>query len=199
MIGYLTGRLLSKKAPLLLLDVQGVGYEINAPMTTFYHLPNVGESVALYTHLVVRDDAWNLFGFRHVAHRDLFRVLIKVNGIGPKAALSLLSGMEPAQLLYAIANDRVTDLTQIPGIGKKTAERLILETKTALGQWDLGQNASTAEQCSQHDDAISALAALGYKAADAKKALSKLPTDIQSTEDMIRHALNQMVKGTTHA
>jgi Holliday junction DNA helicase RuvA len=197
MIGFIKGTILQKKAPFLLIDVQGIGHELQAPMTTFYHLPELGQPVALWTHLAVREDAWNLYGFQQEKDRDLFRILIKVNGIGAKVALSLLSGMEPAQLLHCIAEERVSDLTSIPGIGKKTAERLILETRNALGQWDLGPSRNSPS--TDKDDAISALAALGYKAADAKKSLNNLPDDIDTTEKMIRHALQRLGKGAAHA
>lgn len=198
MIGFIKGILLQKKAPFLLVDIQGIGHELQAPMTSFYHLPEVGQSVALWTHLAVREDAWNLYGFQHEKDRDLFRLLIKVNGIGAKVALSILSGMEPTQLLQCIAQERVTDLTRIPGIGKKTAERLILETRNALSQWELGSDSDLSAQTNDKDDAISALAALGYKPNDAKKSLAKLPDDINTTEKMIRYALQRMGKGATH-
>ena len=198
MIGYIQGVMLQKKAPFLLIDVQGTGHELQAPMTTFYHLPEIGEAVALWTHLVVREDAWNLYGFNHEKDRDLFRILIKVNGIGPKVGLSLLSGMEPAQLLQCIAQERVTDLTNIPGIGKKTAERLILETRHALSLWDSGPSPHTPSSSTHKDDAISALTALGYKPADAKKALADLPETINTTEKMIRYALQRIAKGAAH-
>jgi holliday junction DNA helicase RuvA len=198
LISYIKGIILQKKAPFLLIDVQDIGHELQAPMTTFYHLPEVGQPVALWTHLAVREDAWNLYGFNQEKDRDLFRILIKVNGIGAKVALSLLSGMEPAQLLQCIAQERVSDLTSIPGIGKKTAERLILETRTALSQWDLAPS-STPTASSNKEDALSALAALGYKPADAKKALANIPDDITTTEKMIRHALQRIGKGAAHA
>ncbi len=199
MIGYMKGIVLQKKAPFLLIDVQGIGHELQAPMTTFYHIPDIGQSVALWIHLVVREDALNLYGFQTEKDRDLFRILIKVNGIGAKVALSLLSGMEPAQLLQCISGERVTDLTSIPGIGKKTAERLILETRNALSQWDLGPSTGEPSLSNHKEDAISALTALGYKPADAKKALANIPDDVTSTETMIRHALNRLGKGATHA
>lgn len=199
MIGYLTGLILEKKPPHLLLDVQGVGYELQVPMPAFYQLPEQGQSVSLHTHLSVREDAWHLFGFLNQRDRELFRILIKVNGIGAKAALSLLSGMEPPQLLRAIAQSNVKELVQIPGIGKKTAERLILETKGPLSEWECGQNdTQQLEHVDSQSDAVDALTALGYKAAEAKKTLASLPTDLTSTEEMIRHALKKMVKGGAH-
>lgn len=195
MIGFIKGTVLQKKAPFLLIDVHGVGYELQAPMTTFYHLPELGQPVALWTHLVVREDAWHLYGFQQEKDRDLFRILIKVNGIGAKVALSLLSGMEPNQLLQCIANERIHDLISIPGIGKKTAERLILETRHTLSEWDIEPSIRSN---GNKEDAINALATLGYKPADAKKVLSHLPDHINTTEKMIRHALQQLGKGAAH-
>lgn len=198
MIGYITGTVLQKKAPFLLVDVQGVGHELQAPMTTFYHLPEVGHPVSLWTHLAVREDAWNLYGFASEKDRDLFRLLIKVNGIGPKVGLSLLSGMEPKQLMHCITESRIGDLTSIPGIGKKTAERLVLETKNTLSQWEFCPNTTITTDASGKDDAISALLALGYKPNDAKKALSTAPDNMTNTEELIRHALQQIIKGVAH-
>ena len=198
MIGYIQGILLQKKAPFLLINIQGIGHELQAPMTTFYHLPEIGETISLWTHLSIREDAWNLYGFSQEKDRDLFRILIKVNGIGAKVALSLLSGMEPAQLLQCIAQERVVDLIRIPGIGKKTAERLILETRHVLNLWDLGSIPHLHNGSNHKDDAISALTALGYKPADAQKALTHIPEDINTTEKMIRHALQRIAKGAVH-
>jgi Holliday junction DNA helicase RuvA len=167
MIGFIKGTVLQKKAPFLLIDVEGIGHELQAPMTTFYHLPELGQPVALWTHLHVREDAWHLYGFQREKDRDLFRILIKVNGIGPKVALSLLSGMEPTHLLRSIAEERLNDLTAIPGIGKKTAERLILETRQVLSQWSLDSDHPPSASL-EKEDALSALTALGYKLVDAK-------------------------------
>lgn len=198
MIGCIHGTILKKKAPTLLLDVQGVGYEIHCPMTSFYELPAEGQSITLHTHLQVREDAWNLFGFGHAQQRDLFRLLIKVNGIGAKVALSLLSGMTTQQLLQCLSQERIAELVQIPGIGKKTAERLVLETRNKLEKWDIDTDGENTSACNTQDDAISALEALGYKKTEAKKVLAKLPKEIETVEEKIRLSLQHLVKGAAH-
>jgi len=196
MIGRLRGILLEKQAPLLLLDVSGVGYEIFAPMTTFYHLPDCQQEVQLFTHLVVREDAQILYGFYEERERRLFRALIKVNGIGPKVALSILSGIEPDQFVLCIRNDDTNRLISIPGIGKKTAERLIVELRNSLSQWESIQtSADTTQGGGNHrfQEAVSALTTLGYKTNDAKRAISRIYALEYSSEELIRLALQQMV------
>lgn len=201
MIGRLRGQIAAKKPPECLLDVGGVFYEVQAPMTTFYHLPEIGEQVCLHTHLVVREDAQLLYGFYTEQQRDLFRTLIKVNGVGPKLALTMLSGMEVNQLIQCIQNDDSQRLTSIPGIGRKTAERLIIETKDALAKWSIQNGHGTLQTSTPAsaagDDALAALIALGYKPNDAKRSLDKLETNDKSSEELIRLALQQMVKGVT--
>ena len=199
MIGRIRGIILAKQPPQLLLEVAGVGYEIAAPMTTFYHLPELHEEAILYTHLIVREDAHILYGFHKESDRRLFRALIKVNGIGPKLALTILSGIESHQFVQCVTMQNTTYLTSIPGVGKKTAERLIMETKDALTAWqaDLAphnaQNDCGPNQSQQ--DAISALIALGYKPKDAKRAINNIKQSTLTSEALIRIALKQMVTG----
>lgn len=200
MIGQLCGIILEKQPPQLLIDVQGVGYEISAPMSTFYQLPEVNKKVKLYTHFVVREDAQLLYGFYQKQERSLFRALIRVNGVGPKLALTILSGIEPDRFVCCIREQDTTSLVSIPGIGQKTAERLIVETRDVLSQWEVdtaaGDNASQLISSNQQlQDAISALTALGYKANEAKKAISHVHTNELNSEQLIRLALQYMIKG----
>lgn len=202
MIGRLKGVLLEKKAPDLLLDVNGVGYELLAPMSTFYQLPVVGQGVVLFTHLVVREDAHQLFAFYEEQERALFRALIKVNGVGPKVALAILSGVPAEEFVRLVQNNDVTALTKIPGIGKKTAERLVLDLRDKLAAW---QGATRTEQVqvlpelvdkSLSEDAETALIALGYKPQDAAKMVMRVlrdKPDIERSEEIIRLALRAMI------
>ncbi len=195
MIGFLNGIIISKNPPTLVLDVHGVGYEIEAPMTTFYNLPVIGEQAKLHTHLVVREDAHILFGFSTESDRLLFRTLIKVNGVGPKLALTILSGLSAADFHRCIADNDVQALVRLPGIGKKTAERLIIEMRDrlpGLGSAD-SESGEQQEQPSSslnnsRQEAISALIALGYKPTDASKMVQNISSD-KSCEDIIRLAL----------
>jgi len=207
MIGRLTGTLVEKQAPHLLIDVNGVGYEVSAPMTTIYHLPEVGEQVMLHTHLVVREDAQLLYGFHSVSDRKLFRDLLKVNGIGAKSALAILSGMETDSFVHCILHDDVAMLSRIPGIGKKTAERLIVEMRDRLSDWQaqelpqavaadviqISEQKTTAQQAEQ--DAIDALVALGYRPAEANKAVAKIVKDTPDlpSDQIIRQALQKIM------
>jgi Holliday junction DNA helicase RuvA len=196
MIGQLRGILLIKQPPALLLDVQGVGYELEAPMTTFYDLPAEGGELLLHTHLVVREDAQMLFGFSTAEQRDLFRQLLRISGIGPRVALAILSGLSVAEFHACINGEDVARLTRVPGIGRKTAERVILELR---GKELPGTSVSaiTAEGAAGGDmrgDAISALVALGYKLRDAEKAVGQLADQADSSEALIRQAL-QMLSG----
>lgn len=198
MITHICGLLLSKKPPLLTIDVNGIGYEIHAPMSTFYQLPEVGAKITLLTHFVVREDAQLLFGFFSEQERRLFRALIKVNGVGPKLAVTVLSGMETDHFVQCIQAQNADALTHIPGVGKKTAERLIVEMRDALSQW----NAPTASIMQTElldpnqviQDAIGALVALGYKPNDAKNVVSKVHQPDHNNEQLIRLALQQMVR-----
>jgi Holliday junction DNA helicase RuvA len=194
MIGFLRGILAHKAPPLLLLDVHGVGYEIEAPMTTFYNLPAVGSEVKLHTHLVVREDAHILFGFSSEADRALFRSLIKVSGVGPKLALTLLSGLTADQFQRAIHENDTHALIRLPGVGKKTAERLIIEMRDRLPEFggdvplDVGIQVGPAGN-SPKQEAISALCALGYKPQDAAKMVQNIGSEDKRCEDIIRLAL----------
>ena len=199
MIGRLTGLLLEKRPPQLLLDVNGVGYEIEAPMSTFYALPELEQRVALHTHLVVRDDAHLLFGFASEAERGLFRALIKVNGVGAKVALAILSGISASDFALSINSGDVATLTRLPGIGKKTAERLIVEMRDKLNEQLLGMVPGARIDGAGHEmlgDAASqagqALVSLGYKPADAAKMVKSVARENASTEDIIPLALQSL-------
>lgn len=199
MIGYLRGKLVHKAPPALIVDVQGVGYELEAPMTTFYHLPALGAEVVLHTHLVVREDAHSLFGFAAEAERSLFRTLIKISGVGPKLALTILSGQSAEEFQRCIHNNDTQALVRLPGVGKKTAERLVIELRDRLpgsAAQDSGaaqpQVVSTTGDARQ--EAISALCSLGYKPQDAGKMVQAVSGDGQSCEQLIRLALQQAVR-----
>jgi len=190
MIGRLTGTLLEKQPPTLCLDVQGVGYEIDVPMSTLYDLPDVGGRVALYTHLAVREDAHVLYGFLRSEERTAFRALIKVSGVGARTALAVLSGMSVQELSSAVTRQETARLTRVPGIGKKTAERLLLELRGKLGA-DLGSPAGAVH--SRQDDIINALLALGYSNNEVQTALKKLPDEVEVSEG-IRLALQALAR-----
>ncbi len=190
MIGRLAGILLDKNPLQLIVDCQGVGYEVSVPMSTFYQLPSVGEKVILLTHFVVREDAQLLFGFGTAQERELFRELIKISGVGARTALSLLSGMSVADLAQAVTLQEAGRLTKIPGIGKKTAERLLLELKGKLGA-DLGASSAVAQD--SHSDILNALLALGYSDKEATLALKQVPAG-SNVSDGIRHALKALSK-----
>ena len=195
MIGRLSGVLLEKNPPGLLVDVLGVGYEVESPMSTFYALPAVGESVVLHIHMLVREDAQLLFGFHSPMERRLFRLLLKVNGIGAKVALSILSGMTSDEFLACITRKDLVALTRIPGIGKKTAERLLVEIHDKvemLGGRSMQSDKPGVECGAARLQAEEALQALGYKAAEAARLLDKSTTDGQSVEEMIRAALRSI-------
>ncbi|MDI4634242.1 Holliday junction branch migration protein RuvA [Pelomonas sp. V22] len=179
MIGRLTGVIAEKSPPLVLIDVQGVGYEVDVPMSTFYNLGNLGDKVSLLTHFVVREDAQILFGFLTAEERATFRQLIKISGVGPKMALSLLSGLSVAELSQAVSTQDSGRLVKVPGIGKKTAERLLLELKGKLGP-DLALPASVAND--KQADILQALIALGYSDKEAGAALKALPPDVGVSE-----------------
>lgn len=203
MIGFLRGVLVSRKPPSLVLDVSGVGYEVEAPMSTFYQLPETGETVMLHTHLAVREDAHNLYGFISKEERSLFRELIRVNGVGARLALAILSGLSVEEFHVCIRNQDTTRLIRLPGVGKKTAERLMIEMTDRL------PNATHAAQpavgvevspplvlfaANPADDAISALVALGFKPQDAQTLIRKIPSDGKSSEDLIRLALQSVAR-----
>jgi Holliday junction DNA helicase RuvA len=190
MIGKLTGTLAEKNPPEVIVDCGGVGYEVQVPMSTFYNLPGLGERVTLLTHFVVREDAQILYGFGTQQERSTFRQLIKISGIGPKMALGVLSGMSVAELSQAVTLQDANRLTKIPGIGKKTAERLMLELKGKLGA-DLGIHATIAND--NQADILQALIALGYSDRDAALALKALPADVGVSEG-IKLALKALGK-----
>jgi Holliday junction DNA helicase RuvA len=208
-IGFLRGRILDKQPPWLLLDVNGVGYEIEASMNTFYKLPEVGAELGLHTHFVVREDAQLLYGFADQQEKQLFRSLIKVNGVGPKMALGILSGISAEAFIRTVHNEDTTALVRVPGVGKKTAERLIVEMKDRLNQLQLptltelelsSGNLPVAEAVATdyRAEAESALIALGYKPQQATRAIeqaAKAVGDGAATEDLIRQALKTMVTG----
>lgn len=200
MIGLLRGKLLIKQPPDLMLDVNGVGYEVQASMTTFYDLPELHAEVTLYTHFVVREDAQLLYGFSSQTERELFRHLLKVNGVGPKMALAIVSGMNPIEFNQVIHAADIARLSRIPGVGKKTAERLVIELRDRLPKSDAsGSNVDTsiavqALRVSASDEAVNALLALGYKPAQASQMIAAYEDQGLSVEDMIRQALRASLK-----
>lgn len=190
MIGRLTGQLAEKNPPEILVDCHGVGYEVLVPMSTFYNLPGLGEKISLFTHFVVREDAQLLYGFGSTAERAAFRQLIKITGVGPRMALSVLSGMSVADLAQAVTLQEAGRIVKVPGIGKKTAERLLLELKGKLGA-DIGAHVSVANEA--QSDILQALVALGYSDRDAALALKALPPDV-GVSDGIKLALKSLSK-----
>jgi Holliday junction DNA helicase RuvA len=197
MIGRISGILLEKNPPQVQVDANGVGYDIDVPMSTFYNLPRIGEKVILFTHLVVREDAHLLFGFGSESERAAFRTLIKVSGVGPRVALALLSGLSVNDLASAVAMQETGRLTNIPGIGKKTAERLLLELKDKFKvdpRVAIGGSLSTAEVPSINSDVLNALLGLGYSEKEALLAVKVLPIEV-SLSDGIRLALKSLSKG----
>jgi Holliday junction DNA helicase RuvA len=203
MIGYLSGKLIDKKLPLVLIDVHGVGYEVDVPVSTFFKLPAPGADVTLYTHLVVREDAHVLFGFLTEAERVFFRSLIRVTGVGARMALGILSGISAHDFYASVANSEIQRLIKLPGIGKKTAERLILEMRDRLPATDAqGASAvrlsgvSTAEisAVSPVREAVSALESLGFKPQEAESRVRALDAEGKSSEELIRAALQAAVK-----
>ncbi len=188
MIGRLTGVIAEKSPPQILIDVQGVGYEVDVPMSTFFNLPGLGERASLLTHLSIREDAHVLFGFLTAEERNTFRLLIKISGVGPKMALSLLSGMSVPELAQAVSRQEAGRLVKVPGIGKKTAERLLLELKGKLGP-DLALPVTVANDAQA--DILQALVALGYSEKEAGAALKSLPADV-SVSDGIKLAMKHL-------
>ncbi|RCU49445.1 Holliday junction branch migration protein RuvA [Corallincola holothuriorum] len=207
MIGQLRGTIISKQPPDLLLDVGGVGYEVQLPMTSFYQLPEVGAEATVVTHFVVREDAQLLFGFCALHERAMFRELIKTNGVGPKLALAILSGMSAEQFAQVVHHGDITSLMKLPGVGKKTAERLLVEMKDRLKDWNTQPVDSAADgfalsgqvedtfvrPVDATEDAVAALIALGYKPAQASRAVGKVAVEGMSSEALIRDALRNML------
>jgi holliday junction DNA helicase RuvA len=199
MIGSLRGRLVAKHPPQLLIEVAGVGYEVEAPMSTFYALPAVGADLSLFTHLVVREDAHILFGFASERERRLFRELLRVSNVGPKLALALLSGMTVDSFLLCIESENVDMLVRVPGVGRKTAERLLVELRDRLKNFGEivmpgGGPAVAAEGAGAQAEAFSALVALGYKPAEVTRLLKNVDSSVVTTEELIRHALKAAAK-----
>jgi Holliday junction DNA helicase RuvA len=193
-IGRLSGTLLSKLPPLLLLDVHGVGYELEAPMSTFFRLPAVGESVVLQTHLVVREDAQLLFGFATMAEKTLFRDLIKISGVGPKVALAVLSGISVEDYWATVRSGETGRLVKLPGIGKKTAERLVLEMRDKAGAGEVSLPGAGAAPQGALSEARSALASLGYKPPEVQRLTDAVYKDGMSTEAIIQEALKRALR-----
>ncbi len=193
MIGRLKGILLEKQPPAILVDVQGVGYELEASMSTFYHLPECGETITLHTHMVVREDAQLLYGFFSPSERLMFRTLIKISGVGPKLALTILSGMSAEDFSRCILEGDSKALTQLPGVGKKTAERLVVELKDRIEKDDSIKLPGATTPLEKHEnpvnDAVSALISLGYKAQQASQMIRNMDVEGKSTEEIIRAAL----------
>lgn len=206
MIGRLRGMVLEKQAPDVLLEVGGVGYEVQLPLTSFYQLPETGQEVVLYTHFVVREDAQLLYGFHSATERALFRQLIKANGVGPKLALTILSGLTADDFVRCVQLDDLSTLVKLPGIGKKTAERLLVEMRDRLKDWGMAPadsafsslqlkpvavSLTASEQAEQ--DALGALVSLGYTQQQASKAVQQVKTDDMSSEMLIKAALRSMM------
>ncbi|MDH5230157.1 MAG: Holliday junction branch migration protein RuvA [Gammaproteobacteria bacterium] len=202
MIGRLSGILLEAKPPIILLDVNGVGYEVEAPMTAFYQIPLPGEPLTLHIHMVVRDDAHLLFGFRNESERATFRSLIRVNGVGARLALAILSSISAKELIYCVNHNDHTLLTRVPGIGRKTAERLVIELRDRLhdiANHDMSASSNNHEllassNSEQISDAITALVALGYKQNDAQQMIKEVDATDLSSAEIIRYALQLAMK-----
>ena len=202
MIGRLKGLLLTKQPPTLLLDVNGVGYEVDAPMSTFYQLPEVNQEIVLHTHLVVREDVQQLCGFITETERSMFRSLIKINGVGPKLALSILSAISADDFALCIQDNDTATLVRLPGVGKKTAERLVIEMRDRLKDWHVealsNGTTPTGMMDIQHkadpvEEAVSALIALGYKPPQASRMVSQIDSRDLSSEEIIRDALKASI------
>ncbi|HEV2333758.1 MAG TPA: Holliday junction branch migration protein RuvA [Gammaproteobacteria bacterium] len=193
MIGFLRGVILRKQPPHLLVEVHGVGYEVEAPMSTFYDLPDAGAEVTLFTHLVVREDAQVLFGFGTEAERRFFRSLIRVNGVGPKLALTILSGISVDGFVRCVRENDAAALTRLPGIGKKTAERLVVEMRDRLDETGVPA-AATGAKANPRDEALSALISLGYKPQEASAMLQGIKETGLSSEELIRRALQSALR-----
>lgn len=198
MIGLLEGTLIYKQAPDLMLKVQGVGYELQAPMSTFYNLPECGAELVLYTHLLVREDAHTLYAFHSTEDRSLFRILLKVNGVGAKMALAILSGMDTKGFRFCIENGDVDSLIRLPGVGRKTAERLVIELRDRLSSISVSDgvagSASSAVELGPREEAITALIALGYKGPEATRMVKQVESDTESSEELIRLALKTSLR-----
>lgn len=199
MIGRLSGELIEKNVPTLVMDVGGVGYELEAPLTTFYRLPELGAQLVLHVHFVVRQDAQLLYGFTDKKERDLFRTLIKVNGVGPKLALAILSGMEAAEFVKSVRSKDIPSMVRLPGVGKKTAERIIIDLEGRLDEWggnlvddQSGSLESIVSQRNLVRDAENALVSLGYKPQQAAIAIAQVKDEDLDVEGLIKKALQNL-------
>jgi holliday junction DNA helicase RuvA len=203
LIARIRGKLIEKQPSLLLVDVQGIGYEVEVPFSAAFALSELNKDIVLHTHLVVREDAQLLYGFATIKDRDLFRLLIKINGVGPKLALTILSGLDSAQLARCVRDEDSATLVKLPGVGKKTAERLVIELRDKLKDWSAPDGDLLAPETTVLvnavskviEDAESALIALGYKPQEATKAVNAIETDGLSSQQVIRLALKNMMKG----
>ena len=198
MIGRIRGIIMEKQPPHLVLDVNGVGYELEAPMTTFYSMPDIGAEIQLYTHLAVREDAHLLFGFARSTDRQLFRTLIKVTGVGTRMALTILSGMEADEFATCVQHGDTDRLVKLPGVGKKTAERLVVEMRDRLRDWNVATGSQASASASQPPntpiyEAESALIALGYKPQEASRYVNAVARADMTSETIIREALKALV------
>ena len=192
MIGSLRGKLSSKQAPHIIVECQGVGYEVETPMSTFLDLPGIGQELFLHTHLLVRQDAQILYGFASEQERSLFRTLLRISGVGAKMALAILSAMSVADFQRCVQYEDAATLVKIPGVGRKTAERLIIEMRDKIDKSALVPGAARVPvEASPRSEAVDALIALGYKAAEVNKLIGAMDVDGQSAEDIIRRALRQ--------
>ena len=204
MIGRLRGLLIEKQPPQIVIEVNGVGYEVQMPMSCFYELPNINQEAIIYTHFVVREDAQLLYGFNTVNERALFREVIKANGVGPKMGLGILSGMTASQFVACVEREDISTLIKLPGVGKKTAERLLVEMKDRLKGWGSGElftpatdatpldTPSVNSEQNAQEEAISALLSLGYKPIQASKVVSQMAKPGMTSEQLIREALKSM-------
>lgn len=197
MIGQINGIILEKQPPQLIVDVHGLGYEIDAPMSTFYQLPDIGQQVLLFTHFSVREDAHHLYGFYTQNERLLFKTLLKVNGVGPRLALTILSSVTPPEFVNFVLNNDTGSLVRLPGVGKKTAERLVIEMRDKLADWNTNNTVTNATNKNERhqilQDAISALIALGYKQPEANRVVTKIDDGSATSEALIRLALREMM------
>lgn len=199
MIGQIRGIILEKQPPQIIVDVHGVGYEIDAPMSTFYQLPEVGKEVSLFTHLIVREDAHHLYGFYSRDERALFKTLLKVNGVGPRLALTILSSIATTEFVRCVLNNDTASLVRLPGIGKKTAERLVIEMRDKLADFSTAAPEGAIvikDETGRHQilqDAISALISLGYKQQEANRTISKIDDGQCGSEELIRRSLREMM------
>ena len=195
MIGRLVGRLIRKQPPALLIDVEGVGYELEAPMTAFYSLPDLEQEVIVHTHLVIRDDSHLLFGFTDIEQRDLFRLLLTVSKVGPRVGLAILSGLTTEDLVSCISVGNVDQLTRIPGVGRKTAERLIIDLRDKLEAFENEVSSLPSKVPTPEQDAVSVLLKFGYKRNEAIRAVRESNEKSGSTDELIKDALYNLTKG----